>query len=103
MASALASTSRTGKPLRIGKAEKGLETRYRGGTSYALDAAMHGSRNLVFVAPVPANSCSLVEAELIWRGRAILPYNNFGKKNPPRKRARLVHAGDMPDFGSFDS
>src|SRR5437588_12582052 len=36
--------------LRIGKAGEGLEPRYRGGTGYALDAAMHGSGNLVFVA-----------------------------------------------------
>ena len=34
-------TDRRGTILRVGKAEKGLEVRYRGGTGYALDAAMH--------------------------------------------------------------
>jgi hypothetical protein len=29
-----------GCPIRIGKASEGLETRYRGGTGYAIDAAM---------------------------------------------------------------
>ena len=37
-------------PIRVGKASKRLETRYRGGTGHAIDAAMHESGNLVFVA-----------------------------------------------------
>ena len=53
------------RPIRVGKASKGLETRYRGGTGYALDAAMHGSGNLVFVSAVSADLCSSVESELI--------------------------------------
>lgn len=36
-------------PLRIGKASEGLEVRYRSGNGYALNAAMHGSGNLVFL------------------------------------------------------
>jgi hypothetical protein len=49
-----------GHPIRIGKASKGLEARYRGGTGYAVDAAMHGSSNLVFIAVVPKELCSLL-------------------------------------------
>ena len=46
-------TDQQGNPIRIGKASQGLEARYRGGTGYAIDAAMHSSNNLVFVAAVP--------------------------------------------------
>lgn len=91
----------SGRPIRIGKASKGLNIRYRGGTGYALDAAMHNSGNLIFVAGVAPELSGLVESELIWRGRAILPYNNVGKKYPPLKRMKLVHVGDSPDFREF--
>ena len=47
-----------GRPIRVGKASKGLETRYRGGTGHAIDAAMHDSGNLVFVAAVSGNLCT---------------------------------------------
>ena len=59
------------------------EGRYRGGTGYAIDAAMHGSGNLVFVAAVPKELCEAIESELIWRGRRGLPYNNNGNRTPP--------------------
>src|SRR5437867_11209061 len=49
-------------PFRIGKASEGLEGRYRGGTGYAIDAAMHGSGNLVFVAAVPKELCERLRA-----------------------------------------
>lgn len=39
-----------GHVVRIGKASKGLTARDRGGTGWALDAATHGSKNLVFAA-----------------------------------------------------
>ena len=85
-------------PLRVGKASKGLETRYRGGTGYALDAAMHESGNLVFVAPVAADICDAVERELIWHHRDVLIYNNVGKKTAPAKRLSLIHQGSSPRF-----
>lgn len=72
---------RKGRPVRVGIATKGLETRYRGGTGYALDAAMHDSGNVVFVTSVPAIKCSIVESNLIWAGKAVLMYNNLGKKD----------------------
>ena len=56
-----------GCPIRIGKASEGLEARYRGGTGYAIDAAMHGSGNLVFVAAVDKDLCACIEGELIWQ------------------------------------
>jgi hypothetical protein len=89
-------------PLRIGKASEGLEARYRGGTGYALDAAMHGSDNLVFVAAVPKDLCEAIESELIWQGRRSLPYNNHGKRIAPPRRVRLVHMGIVPRFDGFE-
>jgi hypothetical protein len=71
-------TDAWGRPVRIGKASKGLEARYRGGTGYALDTAMHASRNLVFVAAVLGELCEMVERTLIWRFRTQLAYNNLG-------------------------
>ena len=65
-----------GNPIRVGMASNGLEARYRGGTGYAVDAAMHSSNNLVFVAAVPKELCKAVEDELIWQGRQCLAYNN---------------------------
>ena len=66
-------------PIRVGKASKRLETRYRGGTGHAIDAAMHGSGNLVFVAAMSEHLCGHVESELIWQGRECLTQNNQGK------------------------
>lgn len=89
------------KPIRVGKASKGLEARFRGGTGHALDAAMHGSQNLVFVAPVDEHLCELVEGELIWQGRKVLTYNKQGKKRPPGRRLMFTHCGNSPNFSEF--
>ena len=70
-----------GAPLRIGKASKGLDRRYHGGEGGSIDAAMHGSGNLVFVAPVEQALRKSVEDELLWRGRRVLTYNDTGTKN----------------------
>src|SRR2546425_12794009 len=77
-----------GCPIRIGKASEGLEARYRGGTGYAIDAAMHGSGNLIFVASLDKELCECGEDELIWQGRRCLSYNNHGKIVPPSRRMR---------------
>ncbi len=79
-------TNAEAEPLRIGKASKGLEPRYRGGTGHALDAAMHGSGGLVFVATVPKELCEAIESELIWRCRRALVYNIQGKVLAPVRR-----------------
>lgn len=83
-----------GKILRIGKAEKGLEARYRGGTGYALDAAMHGSENQVFVASLASSLALSVEAILIYQLQP--PYNILGKIRSPSFRLSLKHCGDLP-------
>ena len=81
--------------LRIGKAGEGLEPRYRGGTGYALDAAMHGPGNLVFVA-APNTPALLddVERKLLVEERP--PYNN--KFPSPSRRFLIRHTGDRPHF-----
>jgi hypothetical protein len=95
-------TDAVGCPIRVGKASEGLEARYRGGTGYALDAAMHNSGNLVFVAAVPKELCGAVEDELIWQGRRQLIYNNNGKILPPSRRIRLAHEGAAPKLQDFE-
>lgn len=90
-------------PIRVGKASEGLEARYRGGTGYVLDAAMHASGNFVFVAAVPKELCGAVEDELIWQGRRQLTYNNNGKHWPPSRRIELMHAGTPPNLQEFDA
>jgi hypothetical protein len=80
-----------------------MEARYRGGTGYALDAGMHGSGNLMFVAAVPKELCGVVESELIWRGRHVLVYNNQGKRLEPVGRIGLSHEGNAPSFAGFEA
>ena len=98
-----AQADREGRPVRIGKASKGLDDRYHGGNGGAMDAAMHGSANLVFVAPVEMDLCKLVEDELIWQGRSVLSYNIQGRLIPPSQRLILVHGGDAPILTEFDA
>jgi hypothetical protein len=87
---------REGRAVRVGKASKGLQRRYYGGTGWALDAAMHGSGNRVYAA---ATDCAeAVESTLIWDHRASLPYNNIGRRVPPAARVQIEHAGQPPVF-----
>jgi hypothetical protein len=81
--------------LRIGKAGEGLASRYRGGTGYALDAAMHESGNLVFVA-APDTPAFLddLERQLLLEERP--RYNN--QFPVPTRRFRIRHTGDTPHF-----
>lgn len=92
-----------GHPIRVGMASKGLEVRYRGGTGYAIDAAMHGSNNLVFTAAVQKELCKEVEDELIWQGRRCLAYNNQGKISLPFRRVALLHTGVPPKLEQFEA
>ena len=91
-------TDNKGVPVRVGKASKGLQVRYRGGTGYAIEAAMHQSGNLFFVAAVPESQCEKVEANLIYNNKDLLTYNNIGKNNPPSRKLTIVHSGDRPKF-----
>jgi len=87
-------TDHGGTALRVGKAGKGLEARYRGGTGYALDAAMHGSENQVFVASIKANLVQSVENLLIYKLQP--PYNNHGKIRLAGSDVLLNHVGETP-------
>jgi hypothetical protein len=89
---------RDGRAIRVGKASKGLHSRYRGGTGWALDAAMHGSGNVVFVAPVKATLVDAVESTLIWLHRSSLRYNRVGRRVAPQLLVELDHDGDVPMF-----
>ena len=91
-------TDRDAKPVRVGKASKGLQARYRGGMEYALDAAMHRSGNKVFVARVPSSQCDDVERALIWQLRDSLPYNNQGKLHRPAASISIIHRETSPTF-----
>src|SRR5437899_12098592 len=61
-------TDRDGRILKIGQS-RNLWKRYWGGTGYTLDAALHGSGNLVFAAPAPQDRLErcAIEAALIFR------------------------------------
>jgi len=50
-----------GHPIRVGLARSALHARYRGGTGWALEAAMYSSGNLWFVAGVERSSCEAIE------------------------------------------
>jgi len=45
-------TDRDGRILRIGESGN-LRSRYRGGTGWMVEAALHGSGNMIFVAEAP--------------------------------------------------
>jgi hypothetical protein len=93
-----AQTDRQRRVIRVGKAGGGLGARYRGGTGYTIDAAMHESGNLVFVAAVPADLVEAVEATLIWENRDGLIYNNIGRKRQLVEAVAVIHRGDTPRF-----
>ena len=95
-------TDKARNATRVGVATKGLDLRYHGGTGYSMDAAMHGSGNLIFVALVEPELCGAVELELIWQGRNALTYNNVGKRRKPLRHLALVHRGDAPTFTGFE-
>ena len=88
-----------GRPIRVGKAAKGLARRYWGGTGHALDAAMDGSGNLVFVAPLASNRCARVESQLIWQHRKNLKYNKQHPRHLLEPSVKIRHEGEAPKFG----
>jgi hypothetical protein len=87
-----------GRAVRVGKASSGLHSRYRGGTGWALDAAMHGSGNLVFIAPVDLAVLDAVESTLIWVHRSSLRYNRVGRRIAPEPLVEIEHVGEIPVF-----
>ena len=91
---------RGGRAVRVGKASGGLHSRYRGGTGWALDAAMHGSGNVVFVASVDMAVLDAVESTLIWVHRSSLPCNRVGRRVAPELLVEIDLAGEVPVFDS---
>lgn len=82
--------------LRVGESKDLWDSRYRGGTAYALEAALHGSGNLFFAAPAPIDEAErkALEATLIYDLQP--QYNNEHKKYPPLRRVKYVHGGKVP-------
>jgi len=88
------------QPLYIGKTEgvEGLWGRYKGGTASSMDAALHGSGNLIFVAAIAGEVLESVENALIYAEQP--PYNNRGKIIPLSSLPveSILHAGHSPTF-----
>lgn len=93
-----------GHPLRVGLAAGGLHRRYWGDTAFAMEAAMHGSGNLWFVATVTLGMCEAVQSTLIWQWRESLLYNQVESLTAPKLLVTIRHEGEMPvvpDVGWF--
>lgn len=81
--------------LRVGESDD-LWNRYRGGTAYAVEAAMHESGNLLFASLAPPGQAErrCLEATLIYD---LQPrYNNQHMGAPPPQRMEYIHAGAVP-------
>jgi hypothetical protein len=59
---------------------------------------MHGSGNLVFVAPVDMTVLGAVESTLIWVHRSSLRYNRVGRRVAPEPLMEIEHEGEVPTF-----
>src|SRR5437867_6632208 len=82
--------------LRVGESDD-LWNRYRGGTAYAVEAAMHGSGNLLFASLAPPDQAErrCLEATLIYD---LQPrYNNQHMGAPPARRVEYLHEGEVPE------
>src|SRR5487761_930093 len=80
-----------GKPLRIGRGRKGLRGRYFSSPD-TINAAMHNSGNLVFVAIVDPKRLDKIEKQLLWN-----EHPQLNKRFPPHSEGlRLHHLGDCP-------
>lgn len=84
------------KALYVGKTSKGFQTRYRGGTHNAIDAAMDSSRKRILLAEVKQYDFELkdVEKQLIYD---LQPKKNVqGKKKDPETGLILRHKSFQP-------
>ena len=88
-------TNSTGHILKIGESSN-LWRRYWGGTGYTLDAALHGSGNLVFGAPAPQDKSErcAIEAALIFACQP--PYCVQRISSPPAQSLAIEHHGQVP-------
>ena len=87
---------KSGRVRYVGKASKGICSRYKGGTHTALDAVLKASRNSVFVGEFKGAPLDKVEKQLIWDWRKTL-LNVQGKKKDPTTGLKFKHKGKRPD------
>lgn len=92
-------TDREKAILRVGATERSLQDRYWGGTAYTIEAAMHGSGNLIFVAAVPRGIDPFdVERTIIQKENP--RYNN--EKLQPKSPVKITNTakvdGEIPMF-----
>lgn len=59
---------------------------------------MHGSGNVVLVAPVEVAVLDAVESTLIWVYRSSLLYNRVGRRVAPEPLVEIEHIGEVPVF-----
>ena len=82
------------RALYVGKASKGFQNRYRGGTHNAIDAALDSSGGRILLAKVDKERLRTVERELIWE---LQPKWNVQDKNErPKVQMEIEHKGDFP-------
>lgn len=81
--------------LRVGESND-LWARYVGGTGYAVDAAMHGSGNLFFVASAPGDREARRKIEALLISRLQPTYNVQGAGLSLAPNLPLRHEGECP-------
>ena len=80
--------------LRVGKSAD-LYERYKGGTAYAMEAAMHGSGNLFFAAETPGDESERKQLEATMIYELQPKYCNQHKQSQPSRPVKYVNEGDI--------
>ena len=88
-------TDKDGRILRIGESGN-LRSRYNGGTGWMVEAALHGSGNLVYVAAAPIDQKIRRDAEATLTFRYQPPYCQRDKLLAPVEPVDIEHTGDVP-------
>lgn len=88
-------TDKDGRILRIGESGN-LRSRYRGGTGWMVEAALHGSGNVVLVAAAPIEETIRKSAEALLTFRYQPPYCQQNKLFAPLEALEIAHRGEVP-------
>ena len=80
--------------LRVGQSDDPYK-RYNGGTAYAMEAAIHGSGNLFFVAEAPKDKSEREQLEATMIYKLQPQYCNQHKQYPPLKPVKYIDEGDI--------
>ncbi len=88
-------TDKDGRILRIGESGN-LRSRYNGGTGWMVEAALHGSGNLVFVAAAPVEQKVRRYAEAFLTFKYQPPYCQQNKLVAPVEPLEIEHRGEVP-------